>query len=235
MFKFDMKHTFEEREAESLRIRSKYPDRIPVIVEKSDKASSELLDIDKNKFLVPGDLSWSQFLWIIRKRIKLSSDKAIFVFANDKLPGSAMLMSQVYDEYKSPDSYLKVSYVDESTFGAENLVVNSVVTHFGKQKSVFVNFNEISSILHRDPKHLYSFILAQLGTSGTVDGNQLIIKGRYQSIHLNSVLNRYIKEFVTCNECDSQETNINKTHLTCDSCGSERSVLNIRKEHTARI
>ena len=120
MFKFDMKYTFEERQAESLRIRNKYPDRIPVIVEKSAKASDDLLEIDKNKFLVPSDLSWGQFLWIIRKRLKISSDKAIFVFANGKLPGSAMLMANVYEEFKSSDYYLKVSYMDENTFGTSN-------------------------------------------------------------------------------------------------------------------
>ena len=37
----------EKRKSEATRIREKYPDRIPVIVEKADK--SDIVDIDKKK------------------------------------------------------------------------------------------------------------------------------------------------------------------------------------------
>jgi GABA(A) receptor-associated protein len=53
--KFKDQHSFEKRSAEASRIRSKYPDRIPVIAEKSDK--SDIADIDKKKYLVPADLT----------------------------------------------------------------------------------------------------------------------------------------------------------------------------------
>lgn len=44
-----------QRRAESERIRTKYPDRVPVICEKSEK--SNVQDIDKKKYLVPADLT----------------------------------------------------------------------------------------------------------------------------------------------------------------------------------
>ena len=74
----------EKRQAEALRIREKYPDRIPVIVEKAGR--SDIPDIDKKKYLVPGDLTAGQFVYVIRKRIKLSPEKAIFIFVNNILP-----------------------------------------------------------------------------------------------------------------------------------------------------
>jgi GABA(A) receptor-associated protein len=40
-------HPPEKRQAEAARIRDKYPDRIPVIVEKAEK--SDIPDIDKKK------------------------------------------------------------------------------------------------------------------------------------------------------------------------------------------
>ena len=49
----------------SERIRGKYPDRIPVICEKNEK--SNVPDIDKKKFLVPGDLTVAHFILVIRK------------------------------------------------------------------------------------------------------------------------------------------------------------------------
>jgi len=81
---FKSEHPLEKRQAESLRIREKYPDRIPVIVEKAGR--SDIPDIDKKKYLVPGDLTAGQFVYVIRKRIKLSPEKAIFIFVNNILP-----------------------------------------------------------------------------------------------------------------------------------------------------
>ena len=46
--------TFEERSSESSNIIQKYPNRIPIIVEKSK--GCKLIDIDKNKYLVPNDM-----------------------------------------------------------------------------------------------------------------------------------------------------------------------------------
>ncbi|KAH0504535.1 Gamma-aminobutyric acid receptor-associated protein-like 2 [Microtus ochrogaster] len=63
---------------ESAKIRAKYPDRVPVIVEKV--SGSQIVDIDKRKYLVPSDITVAQFMWIIRKRIQLPSEKAIFLF-----------------------------------------------------------------------------------------------------------------------------------------------------------
>eukprot|EP00163_Fabomonas_tropica_P010226 TRINITY_DN2030_c0_g2_i2.p3 TRINITY_DN2030_c0_g2~~TRINITY_DN2030_c0_g2_i2.p3 ORF type:complete len:100 (+),score=21.81 TRINITY_DN2030_c0_g2_i2:653-952(+) len=47
----------EKRQAESQRIRSKYPDRIPVICEKAEK--SDIPDIDKKKYVFNPSLSLS--------------------------------------------------------------------------------------------------------------------------------------------------------------------------------
>merc|ERR1711939_661462 len=100
---------------EAGRIREKYPDRIPVIVEKADK--SDIVDIDKKKYLVPSDLTVGQFVYVIRKRIKLSPEKAIFIFVNNVLPPTAALMSSIYEDHKDDDGFLYVTYSGENTFG----------------------------------------------------------------------------------------------------------------------
>ena len=41
--KFKSEHTFEQRKAESDRIRDKYPDRIPVICEKIEKSKVQVM------------------------------------------------------------------------------------------------------------------------------------------------------------------------------------------------
>ncbi|XP_048618841.1 autophagy-related protein 8f isoform X1 [Brassica napus] len=105
----------EKRSAEAARIREKYSDRIPVIVEKAEK--SDIPTIDKKKYLVPADLTVGQFVYVIRKRIKLSSEKAIFIFVDNVLPPTGALMSAVYEEKKDDDGFLYVTYSGENTFG----------------------------------------------------------------------------------------------------------------------
>lgn len=107
------------------------------------------------------------------------------------------------------------------------------VVRIGTKKTSFANFNEICKTLHRLPKHLLDFLLAELGTSGSVDGNnQLIIKGRFQQKQIENVLKRYIKEYVTCHTCRSPETILQKDtrlfFLQCETCGSRCSVASIK-------
>ncbi|KOM50377.1 hypothetical protein LR48_Vigan08g120400 [Vigna angularis] len=95
---FKMEHPLERRQAEAARIREKYPDRIPVIVERAEK--SDVPEIDKKK-----------------KRIKLSPEKAIFIFVKNILPPTAAMMSAIYEENKDEDGFLYMTYSGENTFG----------------------------------------------------------------------------------------------------------------------
>jgi len=112
---FQQEHNFEKRKNEAARIRSKYPDRIPVIVERAEK--SDIVEIDKKKYLVPVDLTVGQFVYVIRKRIQLSPEKAIFIFVNNVLPPTSASMATIYEEQKDADGFLYVSYSGENTFG----------------------------------------------------------------------------------------------------------------------
>ncbi|XP_066597092.1 eukaryotic translation initiation factor 2 subunit 2 isoform X2 [Prorops nasuta] len=107
------------------------------------------------------------------------------------------------------------------------------VVRIGTKKTSFANFTEICKTLHRQEKHLLDFLLAELGTSGSVDGNsQLIIKGRFQQKQIENVLRRYIKEYVTCHTCRSPDTILQKDtrlfFLQCETCGSRCSVASIK-------
>ena len=110
----------DKRKSEAERIRAKYPDRVPVICEKADR--SDIPDIDKKKYLVPADLTVGQFHYVIRKRIKLAPEKALFLFCSNSIPPNASLMSTVYEEQKDEDGFLYIQYSGESTFGANDLI-----------------------------------------------------------------------------------------------------------------
>ena len=114
MSEFQKQYSFEKRIAESKNIRRKYPDRIPIIVESSD---TNIPKIDKKKFLVPNDITCGQFLYVIRKRIKLNSEKALFLFINNRLPPSSSLMSTIDTDNVNKDGFLYIQYSGENTFG----------------------------------------------------------------------------------------------------------------------
>lgn len=105
------------RKDESEKIRMKYPDRLPLIIEKDP--SCKLRELDKPKFLVPNDLTMQHLIFIIRKRLELPKDSSIFMLVNGKVSvtGEAGLM-EIYEKYKDQDDgYLYIHYTSELTWG----------------------------------------------------------------------------------------------------------------------
>ena len=98
------------------KLKEKYPGKIPIFVTKSPNAR-DIPDITKHRFLAPSDLRLSQFIWVIRKQIRLPPEKALFMFVNNTLPTSSSLLSELYSLHKSPDGALRMSYTSENTFG----------------------------------------------------------------------------------------------------------------------
>ncbi len=97
------------------RMRAKYPNAVFVYV--SLARNSNLPPLDKQKYVVPKNTTVGQFMYIIRRRLQLSSDRALFIFANDMLPTSSQTMAEVYQQYKSADGILRVVCTSESVFG----------------------------------------------------------------------------------------------------------------------
>lgn len=108
-------YPFEKRKIEAERILEKFPDRLPIIVEIANK--SELPELDKYKYLVPKDLTVGQFQYVIRKRLKLSPEKAIYMFFDNNIASSSSMIQHIYQEKKSNDNFLYVTISSENTFG----------------------------------------------------------------------------------------------------------------------
>uniref|UniRef100_A0A8C3B7N9 GABA type A receptor associated protein like 1 n=1 Tax=Cairina moschata TaxID=8855 RepID=A0A8C3B7N9_CAIMO len=88
-----------------------------VIVEKAPKA--RVPDLDKRKYLVPSDLTVGQFYFLIRKRIHLRPEDALFFFVNNTIPPTSATMGQLYEDNHEEDYFLYVAYSDESVYGKE--------------------------------------------------------------------------------------------------------------------
>lgn len=107
--------TFSERLNESTNIKKKYPDRIPVIIQRTPYSNAPLLS--KYKYLVPTELTVAQLLYSIRKKIKIESHQSIFFFIGETIPISSSTILQLYNIHKDSDGFLYLTYDTENTFG----------------------------------------------------------------------------------------------------------------------
>jgi len=86
-----------------------------VIIEKSP--NSTVADLDKKKYLVPSEFTAGQFYCLIRKRIQLRSEDALFFFINNSIPPTCKTMGELYQENHEDDFFLYIAYSDESVYG----------------------------------------------------------------------------------------------------------------------
>jgi GABA(A) receptor-associated protein len=94
----------------------KYTDRIPCVVD-IGKNLSKKYNLNPIKFLTPFYMTLGQFVYIIRKRIKIDSSDAMFVFVDNKIPSVSKYIVELYDSYKSQDGFLYFVCEIEVAFG----------------------------------------------------------------------------------------------------------------------
>lgn len=104
----------------------------------------------------------------------------------------------------------------------------------GVRKTGLYNFMEICKALHREPKHLFDFILMEFAASGSVDmRNKLTLVGVYRQKQVQAVITRYVREYVECKTCTSTETILIKKKkmqfLVCEYCKSQYTVSPINR------
>jgi len=95
-------------------IKKKFPNKIPIII---DRATNYTPIIDKNKYLVDFDTTISQLSFLIRKRINLSPDQALFMFVNNSVLNGSSLIGDIYSDHKQSNGFLYIMYSIENTFG----------------------------------------------------------------------------------------------------------------------
>jgi GABA(A) receptor-associated protein len=104
------------RAVEAQKVLQRFPGRIPIIIERN-KGAADIPLIDKTKFLVPGHFSVGQFVYLVRKRISLPPEKALFIFVGNTLPVSSELLQETYSKWRDSDGFLYMTYTGESTYG----------------------------------------------------------------------------------------------------------------------
>lgn len=98
-------------------------------------------------------------------------------------------------------------------------------------RTIITNFVEISNALRRKSDHLQKFLLKELATSGELQGNRLVVQGRFRSDVVNRKIELYAKEYVFCPDCGKPDTKFMKDDrylfLKCEACGSKHVVKKV--------
>lgn len=70
-----------------------------------------------NKLFLHAIVSVGQFYFLIRKRIHLRPEDALFFFVNNVIPPTSATMGQLYQEHHEEDFFIYIAYSDESVYG----------------------------------------------------------------------------------------------------------------------
>lgn len=115
--KYRQRVSMTDRKISAERIMTQHPSRIPVVVECSEQLQQEH-PLSKNKFAVPYDLTLAQFLFVIRKHMKLRPEYAIYAFVNNRLHPTTSAIGTIYAQEKMEDGFMYIDIFQESTFGS---------------------------------------------------------------------------------------------------------------------
>jgi translation initiation factor 2 subunit 2 len=98
-------------------------------------------------------------------------------------------------------------------------------------KTQVKNFASLAKTLRRENKELYKFFTKELGVPITIEGERLVINGKFFPNALQPILERYVNEFVLCKECNKPDTHYEDRSgirvLKCEACGAISAVKHL--------
>ena len=214
------------------------PEGISAAPEPIESIPEDALDIDfsmlkkKKKKKVPKPEPESE---AAPEAVKVFTEELVEVI-DDEIPTYDEMLAKLYRQI------MKCS--PEMMDGAAKLKLKRpTLARIGTKRTAWTNFTECCEKLKRTTEHVKEFILAELGTTGSIDGdNYLIIKFVHKGgtdKHFQTLLQKYMKEYVQCRTCFGYDTDmvresVNRLNfISCCHCKSQRSVENIKTGYHA--
>jgi len=163
----------------------------------------------------------------------------MIITINTDDPPSIILLKQealyTYEELLARVKRILEGGDDKPTGPSPIRMPQIMLVRLGTKKTRWDNFPDVCKIMNRSAEHVFQFVVAELGTEGSIDGsNRLVLRGRYVPKYIESLLRKYILEYVACQTCRSPSTTLSRDSVSrlyfvhCQSCGSSRSVAPIR-------
>ena len=93
-------------------------------------------------------------------------------------------------------------------------------------------FPKLANDINRKKEHLMKFLLRELATTGKEKDSRLIVVGKFSRELLQIKYEKYIEEFVLCDQCKKPDTKLKKekglTFKICEACGAKSSVRSLK-------
>ena len=108
---------------QALDMRRKFPDRLPVFLAKAKSCTRlDVPEVDKNKYLAPKTLTVAELMAVVRKRIVVAPEVALFFMVKVGKQGvllpSSMTIGEAYEQFVNDGTnFLELEYMGENTFG----------------------------------------------------------------------------------------------------------------------
>ena len=95
------------------RARRQHPAHVPTIL-----VSKDAPPLDREKFLIPRTLTGAQLSYIVRRRMHMPSEKALFLLCGGRLVPATATVRELEAVHRDPDDgFLYVTYALENAFG----------------------------------------------------------------------------------------------------------------------
>lgn len=97
------------------RARRQHPEHVPAILVRRSKDAPPL---DREKFLLPRTLTGAQLHYIVRRRLRMEGEQALFLLCGDRLVPATATVRELEVAHRDPDDgFLYVTYALENAFG----------------------------------------------------------------------------------------------------------------------
>ncbi len=121
----------------------------------------------------------------------------------------------------------------EKVFEQSRFEIPEIRSVIEGNKTFIVNIREVLERINREENHFLKFMAGELAASVTMEGARAVFAGKHAKVTLQTLLERYVKEYVICEECGKPDTQfITETRILrkrCDACGATTSVKPLRK------
>lgn len=96
-------------------------------------------------------------------------------------------------------------------------------------KTLIKNFDAICAYVRRKPPQVAKYLSKELAAPGVIEGQRLVLQGKFSARSVNERIQGYVKLFVLCKECGKPDTNLvqverNVYALKCEACGAKSPV-----------
>ncbi|KRZ12608.1 Microtubule-associated proteins 1A/1B light chain 3B [Trichinella zimbabwensis] len=107
-----------QRKEEVFLIRKKYPTKVPIIIEKHRKDISLPL-MEKNKFLIPQEVTVLQLIAMLRNRLEIPQRCVLYFTINGHLLTASIndTMADLYLKFHDEVGFLYLQYFSQDCFG----------------------------------------------------------------------------------------------------------------------